>query len=71
MNVEYNDGRREMLTGLTPDQVDEHAKRVTTDPAFKGLEVLSEKEIEYLTNGENNRHGRRKLAAQLRRKGKR
>lgn len=64
MQVSYNDGRREMLTGLTPEQVAEHAKRVTSDPRFESAEIVKN-ETDFM-----NRHERRKHAAQFKKKGK-
>lgn len=61
MNVEYRDGRTELLSGLNSDQVAEHTKRVTADPDFEHAEIT--KQMAYEMNGETNRHARRKWAA--------
>jgi hypothetical protein len=45
MQAAFNDGRREMLSGLNPEQVAEHAKRITSDPAFESLTVTRERPV--------------------------
>lgn len=69
MNVEYRDGRRELLTALNPQQVADHAERITSDPEFERAEIMRQKEMDIAMNGETNRHARRKFSALLRKKG--
>jgi hypothetical protein len=68
MNVDYLDGRRERLTGLNGDQVAQHMRRVTADPAFDRAEIQREKDHRRLAEEYgDNRHGRRCLESEERR----
>lgn len=69
MNVEYSDGRAELLRRLNADQVAEHIRRVVQDPFFESAAVWPETH-QYQGGGTQppNRHERRRDAAEERRR---
>lgn len=63
MQAAFNDGRREFLTRLNPEQVAEHAKRITSDPAFESLTVTRESPV-YRPMQATSKRGRKRAKQQ-------